>query len=72
VGGAAGRALLARFMERYELSLTEGEILLEAARAADVLTALRAQALVDVAAQRLELAWSRHLAALLQALHLEA
>ena len=69
--GAAGRALLGRFMERYELSLTEGELLLEAARCADVLAALRVQALADMAAQRAELAWSKHFAALLTALRLE-
>ncbi len=69
--GAAGRALLARFMERYELSLTEGEILLEAARAVDVLAALRAQALADIAAQRLELAWARHLVSVLGQLRMD-
>lgn len=69
--GPAGRALLSRVMERYECSVTEGEILLEAARCADVLAALRAQALADIAAQRLEVSWSKHYTALLLGLRLE-
>jgi hypothetical protein len=65
--GTAGRALLARILDVYDPSLTEGLQLIEAARAADVLALLRAEAVPDRRQLRL---WSAYFTATVRMLGL--
>jgi hypothetical protein len=69
--GTAGRVLVASLMSRYDFAPVEGYVLLEAGHAADALAAVRAAEQPDSITQRLEMAWSKHYAALLAQLHLE-
>ncbi len=69
--GTAGRRLVQAVLARYELALVEGAVLVEAAHACDALAAIRSAPHADVAAQRLEVVWSKHLTGLLSQLHLE-
>ena len=57
---------------RYDFAPVEGCVLLEAGHAADALATVRAAAQPDVSTQRLEMQWSKHYAALLAQLHVEA
>jgi hypothetical protein len=69
--GAAGRALVAELLSRYDFGVVEGCVLIEAGHAADALATVRAAAQPDVSTQRLEMQWSKHYAALLAQLHVE-
>jgi hypothetical protein len=73
--GAEGRRLLDGMLAAYTFSLAEGLLALAAARAADAEREWRDRSLIDgqqqARASRLALAWSRHLAALLQQLKVQ-
>ena len=69
--GAAGRTLVAELLAVFELGAIEGRLLLEVARAKDVLAVLREAEHADATRFRLEVLWSRHLAGLLGQLHVE-
>ena len=70
--GASGRVLVEALLSRYDFAPVEGCVLLEAGHAADALATVRAAAQPDVSTQRLEMQWSKHYAALLAQLHVEA
>lgn len=65
--GDAGRALVARILAHYDPTTVEGLQLLEAARAADVLAALRAVEAPDLRQVRL---WSTYYTGLIRGLGL--
>src|SRR5918995_3164475 len=69
--GTAGRVLVEALLSRYDFAAVEGCVLLEAGHAADALAAVRAAEQPDIIAQRLEMQWSKHYAALLAQLHVE-
>jgi len=69
--GPAGRAFVQMLLARFEVGVVEGRLLTEAGHAVSALADLRTRTRTDAEQQRLELAWSRHLAALLGQLRLE-
>ena len=69
--GAAGRALVAELLSRYDFAAVEGCVLLEAGHAADALARLRAMDQPDAATQRLMQQWSKLFSTLLGQLHVE-
>jgi hypothetical protein len=69
--GPAGRVFVEMIVGRFDVGLVEGRLLMEAGHAVSALADLRAGKRTDGEQQRLELAWSRHLAALVGQLRME-
>jgi len=67
--GEAGRAFVIRQMAAYDISVLDGELLLEAAICADRLAACRVP---EAARDALEIAWQKQFTALCQALRVMA
>jgi hypothetical protein len=72
--GAAGRALIEKLLMNFDVSLADGLTALEAAKAADRIEVWAAREATSgtpaaaAAAERLRLAWAKHLAGLLHTL----